>query len=36
MSRRVAMVSAAASVFAFIAIGKLIADSESPFLYFQF
>ena len=36
MSRRVALVSAAASVFAVIAIGKLIADSESPFLYFQF
>ncbi|HWA20485.1 MAG TPA: MBOAT family protein [Devosia sp.] len=33
---RVAYLQAGAWAFAFIAIGKLIADSDSPFLYFQF
>jgi alginate O-acetyltransferase complex protein AlgI len=35
-TRRVAYLSMAASVFGVLAIGKLVAESDSPFLYFQF
>ncbi|HEY9010133.1 MAG TPA: MBOAT family protein [Devosia sp.] len=35
-TRRVAYLSLAASVFGVLAIGKLVAESDSPFLYFQF
>ena len=36
VSRRYAYLSMAASVFGVVAIGKLVAESDSPFLYFQF
>jgi alginate O-acetyltransferase complex protein AlgI len=36
LTRRVAYLSMAASVFGVLAIGKLVAESDSPFLYFQF
>ena len=36
ISRRAAYLSMAASVFGVVAIGKLVAESDSPFLYFQF
>ena len=36
LSGRMAYLSMAASVFGVLAIGKLVAESDSPFLYFQF
>lgn len=36
LSGRLAYLSMAASVFGVLAIGKLVAESDSPFLYFQF
>lgn len=36
LSRRLAYLSMTASVFGVLAVGKLVAESDSPFLYFQF
>jgi len=36
VARRYAYLSMAASVFGVLAMGKLVAESDSPFLYFQF